>query len=86
MLAKYLGVLEKILTKQPTAGLWDKQTDEGEFGFSYKLVDEVLFLKENDHLTQQQLITRGYDKKTIERIWWWIEKGEFKSRLPYIFN
>ncbi|MEK7102090.1 MAG: NAD(+) synthase, partial [Patescibacteria group bacterium] len=41
-LAKELGIPEPILTKAPTAGLWEGQTDEGEFGFTYKEADKIL--------------------------------------------
>ena len=83
-LARSLGVPKKILTKPPTAGLWKGQTDEGEFGFTYKQVDEVLALHVDQHASKKEIIQKGYNKKTIERMWWWIEKGKFKDRLPII--
>lgn len=82
-LAEYLNVPEKIISKKPTAGLWQGQTDEGEFGFSYQIADEVLYLYSEKKLSKSRIISEGYDKKTVERIWWWIEKGEFKDRVPY---
>ncbi len=82
-LATYLQVPHKVLTKAPSAGLWEGQTDEGEFGFSYKIVDEVLYLLTEEKLSKKEIIKKGYDAKTIERIWWWIEKGEFKDRVAY---
>lgn len=82
-LAAYLEVPKKILTKKPTAGLWEGQTDEGEFGFSYQIADEVLYLHSEKNLSKKEIVAKGYDKKTVERIWWWIEKGAFKERLPY---
>lgn len=83
-LAKYLNVPKQILTKDPTAGLWEGQTDEKEFGFPYKIADEILYLYYDKKLSRQQIIKKGYDKLTVERVWWWIEKGELKDRLPYI--
>ena len=41
-LAKILGVPEKIITKAPSAGLYEGQTDEGDMGFSYDTLDEYL--------------------------------------------
>lgn len=82
-LAKYLKVPEKILTKAPTAGLWEGQTDEKEFGFSYKIADEILYLYSEKNLSKSQIISQGYNAKVVERLWWWIEKGEFKDRVPY---
>lgn len=83
-LAKHLGVPEKILKKSPSAGLWENQTDEGQFGFSYKTADEILFLYEEKKLSKEEVISKGYDKNTVEKVWWWIKRGEFKARLPYI--
>ncbi|NLL36198.1 MAG: NAD(+) synthase [Fretibacterium sp.] len=40
--AAYLGVPERIIRKVPTAGLWEGQTDEGELGFSYDVLDRYL--------------------------------------------
>jgi len=42
-LAKYLGVPEKIILKTPSAGLWKGQTDEGEIGITYDLLDKILY-------------------------------------------
>lgn len=41
-LASYLGVPERIILKPPSAGLWENQTDEGEMGISYALLDRYL--------------------------------------------
>jgi NAD+ synthase len=42
--AEYLQVNEKILHKDPTAGLWPGQTDEDDLGIKYALLDEILYL------------------------------------------
>ncbi len=41
-MAKILRVPEKIITKAPSAGLVDGQTDEGDMGFTYDVLDEYL--------------------------------------------
>jgi NAD+ synthase len=81
-LARHLGVPTKILNKPPTAGLWQGQTDEGEFGFTYKQADEVLSLHVDQHLSRRAIIQRGYAPKLVGRIWWWLDKGNFKDRMP----
>src|SRR5437588_246919 len=43
-LATYLNIPEKIIKQQPSAGLWEGQTDEGQFGFTYKEADQVFYL------------------------------------------
>ncbi|NLC11265.1 MAG: NAD(+) synthase [Firmicutes bacterium] len=41
-LARFLGVPDKIIEKEPTAGLWQGQTDEKEMGFSYEELDKYI--------------------------------------------
>jgi len=46
-LARELGILEEIIAKPPSAGLWQGQTDEGEMGISYEELDRVLVAVES---------------------------------------
>ncbi|MFP4632436.1 MAG: NAD+ synthase [Halobacteriales archaeon] len=41
-LARELGVAEEVVTRPPTAGLWEGQSDEDEIGVDYPTVDRVL--------------------------------------------
>lgn len=41
-LAKTLNIPDIIITKAPTAGLWENQTDEAEMGFSYDILDNYI--------------------------------------------
>jgi len=41
-LAQELKIPESIITKPPTAGLWQGQTDEGEMGITYNELDDIL--------------------------------------------
>jgi len=41
-LARELGIPEEIITKPPTADLWDGQTDENEIGMTYDELDAIL--------------------------------------------
>lgn len=40
--AKYLGIPKKIIEKKPSAGLWEGQSDEDDFGFTYKELDNYI--------------------------------------------
>ncbi len=46
--AKLLGVPESILTKAPSADLWEGQSDEDELGHTYKEIDDLLKLMVDD--------------------------------------
>lgn len=41
-MARFLRVPESVITKQPSAGLWEGQTDEDELGISYDAIDRFL--------------------------------------------
>jgi NAD+ synthase len=83
-LARALGVPNKILTKAPTAGLWEGQTDEGELGFTYKEADTILALHVDQHKSRKEIEKMGYTKKLLDRVWIWIAKGAYKQRAPYV--
>ncbi|MBI4810741.1 MAG: NAD+ synthase [Ignavibacteriales bacterium] len=83
-LAEAVGVPKNIIEKKPTADLWVGQTDEGELGFSYRRVDELLFGMYEDALTDDQLIKNGFEKEFIDKVKGLIMKNEFKRRPPLI--
>lgn len=68
-LAKYLNIPKDIITKKPTAGLWDNQTDEDEFGFTYYDLDKFL---QGEKL----------DPKIESKIKYLIDFSNHKRRLP----
>jgi NAD+ synthase len=41
-MAKVLGVPDSIISKPPSAGLWEGQTDENEMGTTYNMIDSYL--------------------------------------------
>ncbi|MBI4973776.1 NAD+ synthase [Candidatus Roizmanbacteria bacterium] len=77
-LAKYLGVPDTIIKKSPSANLWDGQTDEGEFGFTYEEADEVL-----SELREYKGIVKEYKGKVREKIMERVKKNKFKREVPY---
>src|SRR3989339_1301448 len=95
-LAKYLKIPKEIINQKPSAGLWDGQTDESDFGFTYQEADQVLYLFEQSHChsrgggnpEHQALdpLLQGDDKKqfpTIEKIIKFVQKNQFKQKTPY---
>jgi len=80
-LATYLGVPKKIVTKAPTAGLWDGQTDEEEMGFSYEEADPVLYYYFEQKRPIEEIISMGYPngKRIIDHALF----QSFKHEVPY---
>lgn len=72
-LGRYLDLPEIIITKPPSAGLWNNQTDEEEMGFTYDVLDKYIESKEADES----------NKLKIENMY---EKSSHKREYPPIFK
>ncbi|MBI2029005.1 NAD+ synthase [Candidatus Gottesmanbacteria bacterium] len=84
MLAKYLGVPNEFIKKPPTAGLWEGQTDEGQFGFSYSQADIVLHAHFDLNYSKEKIENLGIKKETINKILDWVKANDFKHHLPKV--
>lgn len=80
-LASALGLPENIIKQQPSAGLWQGQTDEGQFGFSYEEADQVLFLHIEKGMSSEEIQKQGFTN--AKKILAWREKNLFKQNVPY---
>lgn len=82
--ARHLGVNEEIISKAPSADLWEGQSDEKELGYPYSKID--LFLKAyiEEKATLEELKTRGFDPLLCENIANRVKQNSFKSKPPII--
>ncbi len=80
-LARAIGVPEVILAKPPSADLWPGQTDEGELGFTYARVDQLLTLLVDGGFTPDTCVEAGFDRAFIQAVVDRMQRNEFK-RLP----
>lgn len=83
-LAKFMRLQKSVLTKQPTAGLWENQTDEGEFGFSYKEADNVFYYYFDKKLSIDEIVAKGLQKPIVEKVLRFVKKNDFKHNLPFV--
>ena len=83
-LAETIVVPKKIIEKKPTADLWAGQTDEGELGFSYKLVDQLLYYMIDERRSDAELAERGLEEHFIEKVKRLVQRNQFKRRPPLI--
>jgi len=83
-LAEAIGVPSVIVAKEPSADLWVGQTDEGELGFTYREVDNLLYMMVDQRCTKPELITLGFTETFIDRVALQIMTSQFKRRLPVI--
>jgi len=83
-LAAALGVPDKVITKAPSADLWQGQTDEGELGFTYEDVDKLLYLLVDQRYRPEACIEEGFDRTFVERVVRRIRQNHFKRVMPPI--
>jgi len=79
-LARALGVPEPIISKAPSAGLWEGQTDEAEIGVTYDKLDQALASKASGELGAT------LDSGTMDRISALISASEHKRRAIPVFR
>ncbi|MFY9076540.1 NAD+ synthase [Aliarcobacter butzleri] len=82
--AKLLGVPESILTKAPSADLWEGQSDEDELGHTYKEIDDLLKLMVDDKKSKDELLKLGFEASFIDKISNRMKANAFKGKLPTI--
>jgi NAD+ synthase len=68
LLAQHLGLPAALLTKAPSADLWEGQADEDELGFTYAEVDRLLVHMVDQQLGRRQLETLGFSADLIDRV------------------
>ena len=84
--AKFLGVVDSIVTKAPSADLWENQTDEDELGYTYKQMDDALKLFVDEKKSKEELTSLGFEEKLIEMLEYRMKSNAFKGKLPTIAN
>ena len=88
-LAEYLGVPKEIINQPPSAGFWPGQTDEKEFGFTYKEADQVLYLYFEKKLGKDKIAQllkttmKQCNNEAMKKIISWVRKNKFKQEVPY---
>lgn len=85
-MARYLGVSQEIIKKAPSANLWEGQSDEREFGFSYEDADKVLYHYFEEGLPRQSIVALGLSQKLVDGVLQFVEKNNFKHHVPFIIK
>jgi len=79
-IAGVLNIPKEIITKDPSAGLWPGQTDEGEIGLSYDIIDEILYR------IDYNLNFKGINENDIIRVKEMMSAAEHKLKMPPFFD
>ena len=80
--ATELGVPREILDKPPSADLWPGQTDEGELGRTYDLLDRALFALVDRRWSVDRCVAAGLDRSLVEWVARRVARMEFKRQTP----
>lgn len=83
-LARYLNIPEKILSKVPSADLWEGQTDEGELGVDYDTADKVLNMIYDRKMPVKMVIKKGFNPEIVINIIKRVKANTFKRQLPAV--
>jgi NAD+ synthase len=83
-LAKAIGVPQVIIDKPPTADLWLGQTDEGELGFTYADVDQLLYLLVDQRYRPEDCVEAGFSENFVRLVMDRVRRNQFKRVLPPI--
>jgi NAD+ synthase len=83
-LARAMGIPQPIIDKAPSADLWEGQTDEGELGFTYNDVDQVLFLLVDCRYTVDEAVEEGFERAFVEKVWKRVKANHYKRTMPNV--
>jgi NAD+ synthase len=83
-LSRHLGVPEPIISKPPSADLYEGQTDEADLGYTYEEVDRLLLALVDERLSDEQIVARGFDAAMLESVKGRIRRNHFKRKPPIL--
>ena len=80
--ARELGVPEEVVAKPPSADLWPGQTDEGELGRTYEMLDRALYALVDRRWTRDRCVRAGLPADLVDWVASRVARMEFKRQLP----
>ena len=83
-LARAMGLPDVIIDKPPSADLWVGQTDEGELGFTYAEVDQLLYLLVDERYSPEDCVEAGFAESFVSQVIDLIRKNHYKRVMPPI--
>ncbi|MEA2074351.1 MAG: NAD(+) synthase [Euryarchaeota archaeon] len=78
-LAEELGIPGVIIEKEPSASLWEGQTDEAEIGMGYDALDKIILALESGYLS-------GGDPELVERVKRMMDASQHKRDAIPVFK
>jgi NAD+ synthase len=70
---------ERVITKPPSAELKPDQKDEDTLP-PYDELDDILFCLIECELSVAEIVARGHDAETVQKVWRQLDLSEYKRR------
>ena len=70
---------ERVIAKPPTAELKPDQKDEDDLP-PYAVLDAILECLVEGEMAVDDIVARGHDRTTVERVWRMLDRAEYKRR------
>ena len=83
-LARHLDIPDELVSKPPSADLWEGQSDEEDLGFSYQEVDDLLYMMLEKRLDRATIIGLGCDSALYDRVRTMVIRNQYKRMMPVI--
>ncbi|MBZ0307967.1 MAG: NAD+ synthase [Anaerolineae bacterium] len=83
-LSEAVGMPRSVLEKPPSADLWEGQTDEGELGYTYDMVDQLLYLLVDERYRPEECVEEGFNADFVNRVWRRVRANHYKRTMPNI--
>jgi NAD+ synthase len=83
-LARYLGIPVELIDKQPSADLWEGQSDEADLGFSYEEVDQLLYMMLEERMERDAILSEGINPAFYQRVRKMVVRNQYKRMMPVI--
>jgi NAD+ synthase len=83
-LAKAMSLPSRVITKPPSADLWEGQSDEQELGFGYTTVDTLLYHMVDERRSRAEIGALGFEDAFVDDVVRRVRGSQFKRRPPII--
>jgi NAD+ synthase len=83
-LARSVDLPEQVLTKPPSADLWEGQSDEEELGLEYATVDVLLYQLVDERRSPDEVVAQGHSRELVEDVMRRVRNSQYKRRPPVI--
>jgi NAD+ synthase len=83
-LASHVGVPDDLVMKEPSAEMWEGQTDEEEMGLTYDTLDGILALHVDGPLSRDATVRAldGVEAEHVDRVVELYEGSKHKRAMP----